>query len=117
MEFIIKNKSRKIKIKDIKKISEIEKIIGMMFHSKENCPAMLFQFKKQTNIPIHSLFVFFPFIAVWLDNKNNIVDIKKIKPFKLSIKSNEPFYKLLEIPFNKKYSKEIKIIFKNRQYR
>lgn len=117
MEFIIKNKSRKIKIKDIKKISEIEKIIGMMFHSKENCPAMLFQFKKQTNIPIHSLFVFFPFIAVWLDNKNNIVDIKKIKPFKLSIKSNKPFYKLLEIPLNKKYSKEIKIILKTSEHR
>lgn len=117
MEFIIKNNSKKIKIKDIKKIPEFEKIIGMMFHSRENCPAMLFQFKKQTNIPIHSLFVFFPFIAVWLDNKNNIVDIKKIKPFKLSIKSNKPFYKLLEIPLNKKYSKEIKIILKTSEHR
>lgn len=109
---IIKDKSKRIKIKDVKKVSKIGKLIGLMFHPKENCPAMLFEFKKQTNIPIHSLFVFFPFIAVWLDDKNNIVDIRKIKPFRLSIKSDKSFYKLLEIPLNKKYSKNIKNYFK-----
>jgi uncharacterized membrane protein (UPF0127 family) len=113
MQVIIKNKSKKIKIKEVKKISEFEKIIGLMFHSKERCPAMLFEFKKQTNIRIHSLFVFFPFIAIWLDDKNKVVDIKIVKPFRLSIPSKKPFYKLLEIPLNKKYSNNIKIILKD----
>ncbi|HPD82162.1 MAG TPA: DUF192 domain-containing protein [Candidatus Pacearchaeota archaeon] len=104
--------SKKIKVQNVKKVREFEKITGLMFHRREKCPAMLFEFIHPTNMRIHSLFVFFPFLAVWLDDKNTIVDLKKIKPFELSAKSNKQFYKLLEIPINKKYSNQIKTILK-----
>jgi uncharacterized membrane protein (UPF0127 family) len=109
---IIKHKSKGIKVNDVKKVSEFEKGIGLMFHNRERCPAMLFEFKNPTRMKIHSLFVFFPFVAVWLDNQNKIVDSKIVKPFRLSISSKKPFYKLLEIPLNKEYKKETQILFK-----
>lgn len=110
-EMIIKDKSRKIKIKNVKKLSEFEKGTGLMFHRREKCPAMLFEFDKPTRMKIHSLFVFFKFGAVWLDDKNRVIDKKMIKPFKFVISCKKPFYKLVEIPLNKQYKKEIKIIF------
>lgn len=116
INIVIKNKSKKIKIKDVKKVSLIEEGIGLMFRKRESCPAMLFEFKFPNKMLIHSLFVFFEFGAVWLDNKNRIVDMKIVKPFMLSVSSRKNFYKLLEIPLNKKYKKEIKILFKKSNY-
>jgi uncharacterized membrane protein (UPF0127 family) len=113
MNIVIKDNSRKIKVKNVKKVSKLEEGIGLMFHRREKCPAMLFEFSHPNKMLIHSLFVFFKFGAVWLDDKNKIVDKKIVKPFKLSISSGKPFYKLLEIPLNKYYKKEIKLLFKN----
>jgi uncharacterized membrane protein (UPF0127 family) len=109
---IIKHNSKSVNIRNIKKLSEIGKGIGLMFHSKEKCPAMLFEFPRPTTMRIHSLFVFFPFAAVWTDNKNKIIDKKIVKPFRFSIEPEKPFYKLVEIPLNNEYKKEIKILFK-----
>lgn len=107
----LKFKGKKIEIKNVKKLSEFEKGIGLMFRKKEECPAMLFEFTKPTTMKIHSLFVFFKFAAVWLDDKDKIIDKKIVKPFRLVISSEKPFYKLLEIPLNNEYRKKIKIIF------
>lgn len=90
--------------------SFFSKLRGLMFRHRETCPAMLFEFKTPTKISIHSFFVFFKFVAVWFDNKNNIVDMKIVKPFKFSVSQKNKFYKLLEIPFNKKYSGIIKFL-------
>ncbi len=116
MQVIIKDKLKRIKIKDVKKLSEFGKAIGLMFHSRENCPAMLFEFSKPTKMRIHSFFVFFKFGAIWLDNKNKIIEKKIVNPFLPSIVPKKAFYKLVEIPLNKKYKKEIEILFKNRNY-
>lgn len=113
MNIIIKDNSKRISVRNVKKLSEFGKGIGLMFHRREKCPAMLFEFSKPTNMMIHSLFVFFKFGAVWLDDKNRIVDKKLVKTFRLAVSSKKPFYKLLEIPVNKYYKKEIKLLFKN----
>jgi uncharacterized membrane protein (UPF0127 family) len=113
MQVIIKNDSKRLVVKNVKKLSEFQKGIGLMFHSKEKCPAMLFEFTRPITMMIHSLFVFFKFGAVWLDDKNRIVDKKLVKPFRLAVSSEKPFYKLVEIPLNKYYKKEIKLLFKN----
>jgi len=105
-------KGKKITIHDVEKVSKFKEGIGLMFHHREKCPAMLFEFKEPNKMLIHSLFVFFKFGAVWLDDKNRIVDKKIVKPFRLSVSSKKPFYKLLEIPLNKKHKKEIKVLFK-----
>lgn len=116
MQVIIKDKFKKIKIKEVKKLSEFGKTIGLMFRRKEKCPAMLFEFSKPTKMSIHSFFVFFKFAAVWLDKKNKIIKKQIVKPFLPLISPKKPFYKLVEIPLNKKYKKEIKILFKKSNY-
>jgi uncharacterized membrane protein (UPF0127 family) len=111
MNIIIRYNSKNIKIKNVKKLSEFGKGIGLMFRRREKSPTMLFEFKEPNKMLIHSLFVFFKFGAIWLDDKNKIIDKKIVRPFKFSISSKKHFYKLVEIPLNNNYKKEIRIIF------
>ena len=60
---------------------------------------------------IHSLFVFFKFAAIWTDRKNKIIEMKIVSPFRLSVSCKKPFYRLIEIPLNSEYKKEIKLLF------
>lgn len=99
-------KGKKIKI-EVKKFNFFGKFIGLMFSRREKAPALLFDFEKPTNQAIHSLFVFFPFVAVWIDENEKIVEIKKIPSWKFSIKPEKKFVKLIEIPISKKYSNVI----------
>ena len=104
MKAVLKYKGRKILI-ELKKVSEIGKFTGLMFKSR-NTEALLFEFPKGRRA-IHSFFC--PvFLAVWL-LKGKIVDFKLVKPYQLSIKPKLEFDKLVEIPFNNKYSKIISI--------
>ena len=82
---------------------------GLILRSKDTIPCV-FEFKKPVNFRISSLFVLFPFVAVWLDNKNKIVDIKIVKPFNFAIFPKKSFSKILEIPINEKYKEEIKLL-------
>lgn len=70
-----------------------------MFKSR-NSGNLLFEFKKNTGISIHSYFVFFPFLAIWLDDKNKIIEWKVVKPFTFRIKPKIKFRRLVEIPIN-----------------
>ncbi len=91
----------------IKECRGLNKIFGLMFKSK-NTNAILFEFKKPTSIRIHSFFVFFPFVAVWLDEKNRVIKINKIRPFTLAAYPKKEYDKLIEIPINKRYLKLVK---------
>ena len=82
----------------------ISKFLGLMFTNKPT--ALLFIFKKPNNQPIHSFFCK-PFIAVWFNNNNKVVDAKLVKPYNLSIIPKKPFTKLLEIPSNNDFFKII----------
>jgi len=86
----------------VRECKGLHKILGLMFKSRD-ADALFFNFNKQTNTKIHSFFVFFPFVAIWLDERNNLVDIKKVKPFTFSTGSRKTFNKLIEIPLNKRY--------------
>ena len=101
-------------IKNLKTCNEFEKFSGLMFSSRENSRALLFKFKKPIRLAIHSFFVFYPFLAIWLDDKNKIVKISIIKPFNPFIKPKKSFTKLIEIPVNEKYEKIIKNIYHRR---
>ena len=98
-------KNKMIEVPEVKECNWLKKIIGLMFCRRENANALVFSFHKQTKMAIHSLFVFFPFIAVWLDEKNKVMEMKKVKPFTLKVSSTNPYYQLLEIPINQKYKK------------
>lgn len=91
---------------DARVCSELGKAKGLMFVRREKARALIFDFPDKTRLAIHSLFVFFPFVSVWLDDKSRIVSIKEVKPFLFSVRPEKPFLRLIEIPLNKKY-KEI----------
>ncbi|MCK5150052.1 DUF192 domain-containing protein [Candidatus Pacearchaeota archaeon] len=111
MRIGLKHGKKKINL-DIKVCNGFEKFSGLMFNKKESAKALLFNFKKPTKIKIHSLFVFFPFIAIWLDHKNEVVDLKIVKSFNFSVSQSKPFCKLVEIPINKKYKKIVELFLK-----
>jgi len=93
---------------EVEKCNGIRQALGLMFRSKDNARALLFEFNEPTNIAIHSLFC--PdFIAIWLDSRGQVIDYKRVRPNKLSIKPKQEYMKLLEIPLNNKYSTVVKL--------
>jgi len=106
----IKKGGKEVNIGEVKKVNWLGEAIGLMFSRREKANSLLFEFKKPTKMKIHSYFVFSPFIAIWLDDKNNIIQLKKIKPFKTSKGIKKPYYKLVEIPINKKYKEIIELL-------
>ena len=96
MKARIKIDGKLVEIEDIKKVSGIGNITGLMF--RKNSPALLFEIK---NRAIHSFFC--PrFIAVWIF-EGKVVEYKIVEPWKLSILPEKDFDKLIEIPINSKY--------------
>ncbi len=102
---IINYKNKKIEI-SAKNVSSLGKISGLMLGTKET-ENLLFEFSKKTEMKIHSYFVFFKFLAIWLDEKNNVVDFRVVSPFSLSVSPKKPFFRMLELPFNNKNRKII----------
>jgi len=78
-----------------------------MFKSYET-GNLLFQFEKKGRYPIHSFFVFFPFLVLWLNNKNKVIEYKLVKPFKFRVVPKRHFSKIIEIPVNTRNKKIIK---------
>jgi uncharacterized membrane protein (UPF0127 family) len=97
-------KGKKIKAK-AKECSLFEEFKGLMFSKKEKAEILLFEFSIKQKIRIHSFFVFYDFLAVWLDDKNNVVDIKKVNPFRFCVSPKKACFKLVEIPLNRKNRK------------
>ena len=101
-----KNKRKRINFL-VKECNILERVRGLMFRKNNENMILLFNFKKQSRLSIHSYFVFFNFLAIWTDNKNNIIEKRIVKPFTLPIKPKKPFHKLIEIPINEKNKKII----------
>lgn len=102
-KFKIDNKNFSIKCKECNTL--LSKLIGLMF-KKKSMP-LFFRFKKLKKISLHSFFCV-EFIAIWF-NKNKLVDIKLIKPWRLYVSNDKKSDGVLEIPEN---IKEFKIISK-----
>ncbi|MCW8966649.1 MAG: DUF192 domain-containing protein [Candidatus Pacearchaeota archaeon] len=111
-KYTINYKNKKIELK-IKKVSFFGKGIGLMFRTK-NTKNLLFELSKDTKRAIHSYFVFFDFLAIWLDKNNKVIEYKIIEPFELSISPKKEFRKLIEIPINDKNREIIKFFVDNR---
>lgn len=99
-------KGNKIDIK-VRELSLLGQMIGLMFKTK-NCDNLLF--KRGGRWAIHSFFVFFPFLALWLNEKNKVIEHKIVKPFRFCIIPKREFAKLVEIPLNKKNAKIISVV-------
>lgn len=90
---------KQIEILDVKELNYLQGVKGLMFTSKETAKPLLFNSRRG----IHSFFVFYKFLILWLDVKNNVVDYRIVKPWKLHLSSEKPFTKFIEIPINSKY--------------
>ena len=88
---------------DAKICNELGKAKGLMFRRREKASALIFDFSPKTRLAIHSLFVFFPFLAIWLDDRNRVIEIKRVEPFVFSVSPEKVFSRLIEIPENEKY--------------
>jgi len=110
----LRHKDKNIVI-EVKKCGYSDEAFGLMFQKKENANALLFDFSNRERLALHSLFVFFPFLAIWLDDKNKILEFRIIKPFSFNVLSKKPFSKIVEVPINLKYQKIIeKLVGKER---
>jgi len=107
MKIILNYKNKRLNL-NVKTCNWLKMFKGLMFTCKEKARALLlFDFKRPRRMKIHSCFVFFPFIAIWLDDKNEIIDLKIVKPFRLRVIPKKSFTKLIEIPINKKYERVV----------
>ncbi|MBI5803969.1 hypothetical protein HY450_01865 [Candidatus Pacearchaeota archaeon] len=70
---------------NVERTSVLGKFSGLMLKTSKT-KNLLFEFGDK-NSSIHSFFVFFNFLAVWLDEKNKVVDFSIVKPFKFIVKS------------------------------
>ena len=93
-------KKRKISI-DVRKTGFISRGLGLTFRTR-NTKNLLFDFSRPVTWQgtLTSWFVFFPFLTLWLDRDNRVIDFHIVKPFVFSISQNKSFYKIVEIPFN-----------------
>jgi uncharacterized membrane protein (UPF0127 family) len=89
---------------DVKKVSFLGKFIGLMFKSR-NTKNLLFEFSSNEPRTIHSFFVFFPFLAIWLDKNNRVLEWNVVKPFTPAITPKKHPTRLVELPRNHKNRK------------
>jgi len=103
-------KNRKINI-EAKNCNGLWRGVGLMFSRRERAEILFFEFEKNTRQAIHSFFC--PeFVAIWLDEQNKVVEVKKIYPWTFSIIPSRSFKKLIEIPINKKNKNILELINK-----
>lgn len=97
-------KGRDIEI-DAVKMNGLGKFRGLMFRF-DKMP-LLFSFDEDVRIAIHSLFVWFKFLAVWLDSNGNVLDLKVVKKFRFYARPDRKFRHLIEIPICRRNIKSI----------
>lgn len=73
-----------------------------MFSKKEKAPVLLFDWNRNVKYGIHSYFVFYDFFAIWIDEKNNVIQVDKVKPWTNYLAPKRKYSRLIEIPINKK---------------
>jgi len=92
-KLIFYNNGKKTKIYVKPCYSFISKLRGLIF--KSNSQPLLFIFKKEKTLSIHSIFCK-PFKAIWLNENKQVTKIKEIRNWRLNFSSKGKY--LLEIP-------------------
>jgi len=100
---------------DIKKVNTFGKFLGLMFRSAKKSKNLLFEFEKNTSTSFHSCFVFFPFLILWLDSNNEVIEYKIVKPFTFKVSCSKKFKKCIEIPLKKENKTIIKFFVGKRK--
>jgi uncharacterized membrane protein (UPF0127 family) len=88
-----KNKKKTIKVEVCDTI--LKKFSGLMFRKNSN--PLLFPFKKEKNLSIHSFFCK-PFKAIWIDDKRRITQEKFIYNWRPFINGRGKYLLEIQIP-------------------
>lgn len=88
----------------VSRVGYFRRGIGLMFRTRATFP-LLFTFYRPCKVALTSWFVFFPFVAVWLDSRRRVIESRIVFPFTLTIVPSRPAYYLVEIPLNRRNSK------------
>jgi|SRR3989338_875979 len=112
MNIEIKLKNKKFLVNNVRKSGAFGKFRGLMFRKLEKAPILLFD--NAENASIHSFFVFFKFVCVWLDEKNNVVECRTVRPFEYYVKPNVKFSKILEVPISRRYNSIVAFLVEER---
>ena len=99
MRIVVDSNDKKIGI-SVKKTNLLTRFTGLMFKPRRTSN-LLFDFDKERRWSIHSFFVFFDFLALWLDKSNNVIEWRIVSPFRFFVVPSKPFRKLVEIPINR----------------
>ncbi|MDD5022592.1 MAG: DUF192 domain-containing protein [Candidatus ainarchaeum sp.] len=93
----IKNKSNGKVICRNCEIAEnfISKAIGLMFNRKKD-RNIFFVFENESKNPIHSIFVFSEFYAIYIDKNMKVTEVIKVRPFSKWVENKTPSKYLLE---------------------
>ncbi len=91
---IVRNKTNGAKTEALTAFSILPQIRGLMFRAKPVC--ILFDFHEEAIHPIHSLFVFFPFYAIYISKEKRILEKARIGPFQFLYKNSGAARYLLE---------------------
>lgn len=83
---------------------------GLTFRSRKNARALLFNQWRKGKMALTGFFVFFPFYVLWLDKNNNVLDVRRVKPFTYFIDSKTDYVRIIEIPTNLRYRRVIESI-------
>lgn len=77
----------------------LKKLRGLMFR-KGLDHALIFPLNRESRMgaSIHSLFVFFPFDAVFLNEKKQVVDARTVRPFTWNVTPKKPAKYIIELP-------------------
>jgi len=95
---IVRNKTNGAKTEALTAFSVLPQIRGLMFRSKPVC--ILFDFHEEAIHPIHSLFVFFPFCAIYMSKEKKVLEKARVGPFQLLYKNSNAARYLLETDIN-----------------
>ena len=99
---------------EVRRVSGFGKYLGLMFRTR-NVGNLLFEFRDWRMASIHSFFVFFSFLAIWMDEENKVVDFEIVRPFRALIRSRRSSIKLIEVPVNLKNRKILDFFVEKRK--
>jgi len=98
---MIKNHSKNNTLAGKKELcsSLFSKFRGMMFRRYRPDFGLVFSFKREQDIALHMLFVFFQIDILWLDSKKKVTGIKEnAKPFNPYISPDKKAKYVIEVP-------------------
>ena len=108
----ILHKGKKVLI-PVRRTGVFSKYLGLMFRSRHTSN-LLFEFTKKGKVTFTSLFVFFRYLTLWLDERNHVLAWEYIRPFRIAIYAPCAFSRVVEVPVNTKNESILRLFRRKR---